>query len=73
MPRRRRRRWKGGGLLPNSADKGDIAALRTGIKASIAELKNISVLIEQRMAIRFGGMLVVAVSVLLAAFRYLGH
>lgn len=58
-----------------SALKLDLSALETSVKRDLSALetsvKRDLVDLEQRVTIRFGGMLVVAVGVILAAFRYL--
>lgn len=55
--------------------KADIAALRAELKADIAtlraELKADIELVRRDLTIRLGGMMVVAVGILLAAIRYL--
>ena len=55
--------------------KADIAALRVELKADIAalrvELKADIELVRRDMTIRLGGMMVIAVGILLAAIRYL--
>ncbi len=61
-----------------TAVKSDVDQLRTAVKSDIDQLRTMVksdlVDLEQRMTIRLGGMLVVAVGVLLAAMRYMpGH
>ena len=57
------------------ATKADLAALRAELKADIAalraELKADIELLQRDLTIRLGGMIVVAVGILLAAIRYL--
>ena len=59
------------------ATKADIAALETNLEAQIsalrAELKADIELLRRDMTIRLGGMLVVAVGILLAGIRYMLH
>ena len=58
-----------------AALRAEIAALRAELKAEIAalgaELNSAMELLRRDMTIRLGGMLVVAVGILLAAIRYL--
>jgi multidrug efflux pump subunit AcrA (membrane-fusion protein) len=51
--------------------KAEIAALRTELKAEIAALRAEIELLRRDLTIRLGGMIVVAVGVILAAIRYL--
>jgi hypothetical protein len=57
------------------ATKGDIAALRTELKGDTAglraEVMNAIELLRRDITIKFGGMLVIAVGILLTAIRYL--
>jgi hypothetical protein len=64
------------------ATKADVAAVRTDLKADIAaaradlhatesRLKGENALVEHRMITRLGGLVVVAVGIILAALRYL--
>ena len=57
------------------ATKDDLATVRNDLKAEIAatriELKNDIELLRRDITIKFGGMMVIAVGVLLAAIRYL--
>ena len=50
--------------------KADIAGLRNEIRADIAALRADMEMLRRDMTIRLGGMIVVAVGVLLAAMRY---
>ena len=50
--------------------KADIAGLRNEIRADIAALRAGMEMLRRDMTIRLGGMIVVAVGVLLAAMRY---
>ena len=58
-----------------AATRSDIAASKTELKAEIAgvrtELLNAMELLRRDITIKFGGMMVIAVGVLLAAIRYL--
>jgi hypothetical protein len=51
--------------------KTEIAAVRTELKTEVERLLTKIELSEKNVTIRFGGMLVVAVGVLMAAIRYL--
>nr|WP_294526868.1 hypothetical protein [uncultured Rhodopila sp.] len=55
--------------------KQDLSALETSVRRDLSALettfKRDLVDLEQRVTIRFGGMLVAAVGIILAAFRYL--
>ncbi len=53
------------------ATKSDLGLLRSDLDVLKNDLKNDIVPPEQRMTIRLGGMLVIAVGILLAAIRYL--
>jgi Protein of unknown function (DUF1640) len=55
--------------------RAEIAALRTELRAEIALVRRDMELLRRDMTIRLGGMIVVAVGILLAAIRYLppGH
>ena len=51
--------------------KADLAGGRSELKADIAEVKADMKLLEHRLTIKLGGMLVVVMGILLAAIRYL--
>jgi len=51
--------------------KGDIASVRTEIASTRTELKNDIELLRRDITIKFGGMMVLAVGILLTAIRYL--
>jgi hypothetical protein len=53
------------------ATKSDLGLLRSDLDVLKNDLKNDIVQLEQRLTIRLGGMLVIAVGILLAAIRYL--
>ncbi|MBP2230004.1 hypothetical protein J2847_003307 [Azospirillum agricola] len=51
--------------------KADIAAVRSELRANIADVRSDLRLLEQRMTVKLGGMLLAFAGVLLAAIRYL--
>lgn len=51
--------------------KAVLFEVRSDVKADIAAVKSDLKLLEQRMTIKLGGMMMVAVGILLAAIRYL--
>ena len=55
--------------------RGDLQAELQPIKSDVAAIRTEMLLLEQRMTIKLGGMLIVAVGIVLAAIRYLpaGH
>ncbi len=59
----------------NVATKTDLELLRTALKGDIRELKNELELVEHRLMMRLGSLVVVVAGLLFAAIRYLppGH
>ncbi|MFD2235375.1 hypothetical protein [Phaeospirillum tilakii] len=58
-------------LDTQAATKTDLAETEHRLDARIADLHSEMKLLEQRMTIKLGGLMVLAVGVLLAAIRYL--
>ncbi len=56
------------------ASKADIAVLRSEMQSLRSEMQSSFQILEQKMTIKLGGLIVVAVGALLAGMRYLpGH
>ncbi len=51
--------------------KADIAKTKAELKADIADVRSDVKFLEQRMTIKLGGMMIIAVGILMAAIRYL--
>jgi hypothetical protein len=67
-------RWQAGGFTPEQARTFASALAETAASADLATksfLEERLTALEQRLTIRLGGMLVIAVGVILAALRYL--
>jgi DNA-binding transcriptional MerR regulator len=54
-----------------AASKADLVEAKTELKADIAELRSEMKLLEQRMTIKLGSIVFLAVGLLFAAIRYL--